>query len=85
MKKCHHLRDGWAIRVVLPLCLVAVLGSVASTQSESRVGRWELNLAKSTFSPGPPPKRQTLTFHPAGLHWTALLKGIDASGNVCVS
>ena len=57
-----------------------VAASVASAQDEPRVGTWELNLAKSTFSPGPPPKRQTLTFQAAGPHWTALLQGIDASG-----
>jgi hypothetical protein len=44
------------------------------------VGTWDLNLAKSTFRPGPPPQKQTLTFQAAGPHWTALLQGIDASG-----
>ncbi len=80
MKRLHFLRVEWAIRVVAPLCLVAVLGSVVSAQIESRVGTWELNLAKSTFSPEPPPKRQTLTFQAAGPQWMALLQGIDASG-----
>jgi hypothetical protein len=67
-----------AIPVVLALFFV--VGSVASAQDEPRVGTWELNLAKSTFSPGPAPKKQTLTFQAAGPHWTALLQGIDASG-----
>ncbi len=80
MKGPHFPRFGWAIRIVPSLCLVAVLGSLASAQGESRVGTWELNLAQSTFSPGPPPERQTLTFQAAGPHWTALLQGIDASG-----
>src|SRR5713101_3832672 len=80
MKRLHFLRVEWAIRVVAPLCLVAVLGSVVSAQIESRVGTWELNLAKSTFSPEPPPKRQTLTFQAAGPQWMALLQGVDASG-----
>jgi hypothetical protein len=80
MKKVKFPLVGWAILVGLPLCLVAVLASVASAQSESRVGTWELNLANSTFSPGPPPKRQTLTYQTAGPHWTALLQGIDALG-----
>jgi hypothetical protein len=72
------LRSG--IRVALSLCLVAVIASPASAQIESRVGTWELNLAKSTFSPGPPPQRQTLVFEAAGPQWTALLQGIDAAG-----
>ncbi len=81
MKKPRFSRVGWAIRVVPPLCLVAVLAPVMSAQHEAWVGRWELNLAKSTFSPGPPPKRQTLTFQAVGPQWMALLQGIDASGN----
>lgn len=80
MKSVKFSLVGWVIRVALPLCLIAAHASVAAAQNESRVGTWELNLAKSTFSPGPPPKRQTLTFKAAGPHWTALLQGIDASG-----
>lgn len=53
---------------------------VALAQGEVRIGTWELNLAKSTFSPGPPPRKQTITFRSAGPHWTALLQGVDASG-----
>jgi hypothetical protein len=68
------------IAIVLALCLVPVPAWVASAQSDLRVGTWELNLAKSTFSPGPPPQRQTLTFRAAGPQWMALLQGIDASG-----
>ena len=81
MKRLNLSLVGWAIPLVgLPLCLVAVVASVASAQVESRVGTWELNLAKSSFSPGPPPRKQTLTFRAAGRQWTALLQGIDASG-----
>jgi hypothetical protein len=70
----------WTTCVALSMWAAVVLEPVASAQIESRVGTWELNLAKSTFSPGPPPKRQTLTFQQAGPQWTALLQGIDASG-----
>jgi hypothetical protein len=69
-----------AIPAVLAPCLVAALASITSAQNEAHVGRWELNLAKSTFSPGPPPKSQTLTFQAAGPQWTVLVQGIDASG-----
>ena len=70
----------WTLPVVLALGLVPLQASVASAQGELRVGTWELNLAKSTFSPGPAPRRQTLTFRAAGPQWTALLQGVDASG-----
>jgi len=68
------------MRFALSLGLISLQISLASAQAELRVGTWELNLAKSTFSPGPPPRRQTLTFRSAGPQWTALLQGIDASG-----
>ncbi len=60
--------------------LVVTVAAVAAAQIEARVGTWELNLAQSTFSPGPPPRKQTLTFQAAGPQWVALLQGIDASG-----
>jgi hypothetical protein len=69
-----------AVLPVFTLCIVAVVGSNFSAQDEPRVGTWELNLAKSTFSPGPAPRRQTLTFRAAGPQWLALLQGTDASG-----
>ncbi len=69
-----------AIRIVLAACLVAVASVPGGAQDEPRVGTWELNLANSTFSPGPPPRKQTLTFQAAGPYWMALLQGIDASG-----
>lgn len=62
------------------LSLMLAQASVALAQGEVRVGTWELNLAKSTFSPGPPPLKQTITFRSAGPQWIALLQGLDASG-----
>jgi hypothetical protein len=70
----------WAVPVVLALCWMAADVSLVTAQDEPRVGTWELNLAKSNFSPGPPPRKQTLTFRAAGPQWIALLQGIDASG-----
>lgn len=66
--------------VTVSLCIVAAVMAIAHAQIEARIGTWELNLAKSTFSPGPPPRKQTLTFQAAGPQWVALLQGIDASG-----
>jgi hypothetical protein len=74
-------QEGRVMKTVkVSFCLVAVVASVAAAQIESRIGTWELSLAKSTFSPGPPPKKQTLIFQAAGPQWVALLQGIDASG-----
>ena len=70
----------WAGRTALLLTCLSAVAPVAMAQIESRIGTWELDLDKSTFSPGPSPRRQTLTYRAAGKQWTALLQGIDAAG-----
>jgi hypothetical protein len=69
-----------AVSIVLAICLLAALTSAVSAQDDPRVGTWELNLAKSTFNPGPPPRRQTLWYKAEGRGLTALLQGLDAAG-----
>ena len=44
------------------------------------VGTWELNVAKSKYSPGPPPKSETRTYAVAGQDIKATLKGTDREG-----
>ena len=80
MLKTIKVSPTLSILVMLLLAVMPPQTSVALAQGEVRIGTWELNLAKSSFSPGPPPLKQTLTFRSAGPHWTALLQGIDASG-----
>jgi hypothetical protein len=69
-----------AAPVVLAMCLLAATTLVASAQDDLHVGTWKLNLEKSTFSPGPPPQRQTLWYKAEGRGLTALLQGVDAAG-----
>ena len=44
----------------LVIALTSVLAFAAVAFSQNHVGTWKLNLAKSSFSPGPAPKSQTL-------------------------
>jgi hypothetical protein len=47
--------------------LLLGFGGIAGAQStDPLVGTWKLNLAKSTFSPGPAPKAVTLRYEAAG-------------------
>jgi hypothetical protein len=69
-----------AVPVALSMGLLAATTPVASAQDDFHVGTWELNLGKSTFSPGPPPQRQTLWYKAEGRGLTALLQGVDAAG-----
>ena len=46
-----------------------VMALAAATQAQAPkglVGTWKLNAAKSTFSPGPPPKTMTVTYSAVG-------------------
>jgi hypothetical protein len=47
----------------------------------SLIGTWKLNLAKSTYSPGPPPTSRTLTFQAEGQGLRVTFDFIDAQGN----
>ena len=61
--------DVWfrrGVPIMLAMCLLPALTSVASAQGDAHVGTWELNLEKSTFSPGPAPKKQSLWYKAEG-------------------
>jgi hypothetical protein len=62
---------------------LAMLGTaaVASAQpSGKEYGTWVLNVAKSTYSPGPGPKSSTRTYTAVENGYTFSSKGVDAAG-----
>jgi hypothetical protein len=68
------------------LMLIGILGLAVSrqvgfAQSNSWIGTWKLNLAKSTFSPGAPPRSQTSTVEAVGQGIKITNDGVDAQGN----
>jgi len=49
--------------LVLAVCVITTFPSHAFAQGPNPlIGAWTLNIAKSTFSPGPPPKSATRTY-----------------------
>lgn len=63
------------------LGMLAVAGSeVASAQGDPHVGTWVVNVAKSKYTPGPPPKEQTSVWTVAGDGFKVATKGISAAG-----
>lgn len=61
--------------------LLATVASVASAQSDDPVfGTWVLNVAKSTYSPGPGPKSSTRTYSAVEKGYRFSSKGVDAQG-----
>lgn len=69
----------FALLAITLVVSVLVLGSIGQA-ADNHVGTWKLNLAKSKFSPGPPPKESTLTIEaqPNGLKIT--VQGTNAEG-----
>jgi hypothetical protein len=78
-------------RTTLTLTTIALLGlaflfatavpQIGFAQSDPLIGTWKLNLAKSTYSPGPPPRSQTATFQAEGQGLRETLEAINAQGN----
>lgn len=67
-----------AFGAVLTLGVPAV--RLLSQAADPASGTWELNLAKSKFSPGPAPKSQTRTYEVTGDDVKYSLKGIGGDG-----
>jgi hypothetical protein len=56
----------FGVVVALGVVLGAGIESLSAQASDSRIGTWKLNVAKSKYSPGPPPQSQTLKVEPSG-------------------
>jgi hypothetical protein len=57
-----------------------VIGTGAALAADPAIGTWKLNLAKSTFSPGPAPKSQTRTYAESAQGTTVTVKTTAADG-----
>jgi hypothetical protein len=76
-------------RTTLTLTAMALLGLAVATavpqigfaQSDPWVGNWQLNLAKSKYSPGPPPKSNSVNIQGEGQNYKVTNVGINAEGN----
>ena len=59
---------------------VLVVGS-ASAQTDSQIGLWKLNVAKSKYDPGPPPKSATTRIEAAGTGVKVTVDQVMADGS----
>ena len=60
---------------------IAALPQTSFAQSDPATGLWQLNLAKSKYSPGLPPKSQTVYIQAEGQNLKLTNVGISAEGN----
>jgi hypothetical protein len=66
------------------ICFAVVLSTTFPriALAQNLVGTtWKLNLAKSTFNPGPPPRSATLSYQAEGQGVRATNEGVNAQGN----
>ena len=68
-----RLIPAFAAFIVLSL----LSGGLVRAQSSRFVGTWKLNIEKSKYEPGPPPKEQMRVWDSSGI---ISVKGIDANG-----
>jgi len=60
---------------------IASFPQVAFAQSSPMIGTWQLNLSKSKYSPGPPPRSGTLNIQADGQNQKVALTNTGADGN----
>jgi len=65
--------------------LVTAVAVVSAQGTNPRIGTWHLNVAKSTYSPGPAPKSQVLTIEAAGAGEKVTSESVFATGAKIVS
>lgn len=71
--------------LTLGVILVATVAVVSAQNPNPRVGTWHLNVAKSTYSPGPAPKSQVLTIEAVGQGEKVTSESVFATGAKTVS
>lgn len=62
------------------LFAIAVSPQVTFSQSDPMIGTWQLNLAKSKFSPGPPPRSLSHTLQGEGENRKFTTASVNAAG-----
>lgn len=68
-------------QAVVLLFLFSFVLSVAAAPGDPNVGTWKLNIAKSKYSPGPPPKEVTMKIEASGGNGIHLVQtGTSSSG-----
>jgi len=66
--------------VVLGVVFGADIVHLSAQGGDPRIGTWKLNVAKSKYSPGPPPQSQTLKVEPSGQGEKVTSEVVNADG-----
>ena len=74
-------RRTFTTTALLGLAVATALPQAGLAQSNPLIGTWKLNLAKSKYSPGPPPRSNTVIWEAVGQGLRNRGEGVDAQGN----
>jgi hypothetical protein len=73
---------GKRVTLMAAVVVLAVAVVAPAQPSDPFVGTWRLNVSKSKYSPGPPPKSITTTYEAAGQGYKVSVRNEPASGPV---
>jgi hypothetical protein len=62
------------------ILLGADILNLSAQAADPRIGTWKLNVAKSKYSPGPPPQSNTLKVEASGQGEKVTTEGVNAAG-----
>jgi|SRR5215510_12403434 len=69
-----------AVTALIALVGFSLTVAVRAQAPKELFGTWKLNPAKSTYSPGPPPKNMTIVYSPAGFGMRIVVDVVPAQG-----
>jgi hypothetical protein len=70
------------LAIVLSAAVLAAALPAYAQSTDPFVGTWVLNVAKSTYSPGPTPKSITSTYEAAGKGYKVAVTNVSPSGKI---
>jgi hypothetical protein len=70
----------FGVAVVLGVVFGADIVDLSAQGGDPRIGTWKLNVAKSKYSPGPPPQSQTLKVEASGKGEKVTSEVVNADG-----
>lgn len=74
------LKRAFVSAAVIGVFTTALAGAALAQAADPQIGTWKLNVAKSTFNPGPAPKSGTTTIEAAGAGAKVIVDQAAADG-----
>ena len=73
--------SGRSVRVMVGIAVLLAAAAAHAQTTEPIMGTWTLDVAKSSYKPGPAPKSSTVTIEPAGQGLKVAIDAVNADGS----